>query len=214
MQMKYIVILLSILSVGLLYGISLQSQTPSIALDQLSEYNQQTITTNGTVINHYTSSYGTQTITLRDINNSNITEAFVVLQEPIETQYGDLIQVTGTVQEYNGDWEILVDNPNTITVLKEWNKTQLPLQQLAAHPAYYNGMNINTTGTIDRIYDHYFYLLDSTGEHTIVCYADNEHSEYLYEGTTVQLLGYFTYHQQTLRYIIDIDQSYHFIQPI
>jgi len=214
MQMKYLVILLSILSVAILYGISLQTQTPYVTLDNLSKYNQQTVTTNATVINNYISSYGQQTITLRYINNSNVTEAFVIIEEPIETQYGDIIQVTGTVQEYKGDWEILVDNPNTVTLLKEWNKTYLPLSQLASHPTHYMGININTSGTIDRIYDHYFYLIDETGEHTIVCYADYEHSSYLYEGATVELLGFFTYHEQTLRYIIDIDQPYHFIQEI
>ncbi len=206
MNLKYSVILISILGIILLYSLTLFSQPQQISIANVEQYEGQTIIVNGTITNTFLTTYGSQIVELTQIENNTVYELVVFLEEPLILEYGDSVEITGSIQQYQDEWELYVQNNRLIRILEKWNNITIHISQLSKHPSAYIGINLNTTGIIDRIYDQYFYLIDPTEEYTLPVFHNNQNST-IYEGETVFIYGKFEYDENTLRYGIYLNDE-------
>jgi len=210
MKLKYFSLMFSIAGIILLYFLSTLTQPVLIELHEIPEYEGKQVIVEGIVTEHHVTSYGSQIIT---IANDNATTT-VFAEGKTDVEYGDKIQVTGKVQKYKGDWEIVVSNVRFVNIIQKWQNITFPLWQLAENPTKYVGLNVNVTGRIDTIYDTYFYLVDSEEEQSIVVfYNPSEYNNSFYPGQKVHVAAKFTFDEEDFRYKLEVSEEIHNISP-
>lgn len=207
MQLKYFVIFLAGISISLLYLLSFFIQPVFIDIETIAQYEGKEVIIEGQISEYYLTSYGNQIITVQTLNKSHSFELILFVEGSYDVDYGDVIQATGMVQKFQDKWELVVNGPRNIKVLISWHNLSYPLKQLAENPQKYEGINVQITGTIDRIYDSYFYVVDCSGIYSIAVYYDEFQLQNFTEGQTIKIQGRFHYHQEHLRYIIDMRAS-------
>jgi len=205
MQLKHYSLLFSIAGIIILYFLSTLTQPIVIDLSELPEYEDKQVTVEGIVTEHYITSYESQII---KIEGDNAT-AMVFVEGKSGVEYGDKIQVTGKVQKYKGDWEIVVGNERFVTILQKWQNISIPLWQIAENPVKYDGLNINVTGYIDAVYDAYFYLVDEEAIHSIIVFYNSFEHGSVYSGQKVDIAAQFRYNPEDLRYKLDVMDETH-----
>jgi len=208
-ELKYFCIILSVIGIVVLYFLSLFSQPTIIKLSEISSYEGKQVIVQGITKEYYTTTYGSQIITIEEENAS--TKVFLEGMIPIE--YGDIIQATGTVQKYKGSWEIVVDNIHYVKIVKKWNNISMPLWQIAENPNRYSGLNVNISGYVDTIYDDYFYLSDLEGEHSIIVNYVYQNDFFLTPGLKINVAARFSYDVGDFRYKLEISENTHGIFP-
>ncbi|MBU1941813.1 MAG: hypothetical protein KKC68_08575 [Candidatus Thermoplasmatota archaeon] len=207
MQLKYFVIFLAVVSISLLYLLSYFIQPVFIDIEKIAQYEGKEVIIEGQICDYYITSYGSQIITVQTLNKSHSFELTLFVETISDVDYGDIIQATGTVQKFQEKWELVVNTARNIKVLTSWHNISYPLKQLAENPQKYEGYNVQITGIIDRIYDSYCYITDSLGKYTIAVYFNEYQLQNVTEGKIIQIKGRFHYHQEHLRYIIDMHNS-------
>ncbi|RLF59341.1 MAG: hypothetical protein DRN27_02935 [Thermoplasmata archaeon] len=210
MNIKYLSIISSIGGIILLYTLSLFAQIPIIDIEQIGDYDGKTVTTNGTVIEYYTTSYGSQLITIQQ-NNSTL---ILFMENPVNIQKGDLVQATGTVQQYQNDWELIIDKSEKFIILNTWVNNTLDLSDIAKNPTYYVNQNLNVTGYIDLIFDDYFHFIDENNEYMCIVKKPFIKNLTIYTGQQINLKAYLTYDSPQTRYIFKLTSSNHTILPV
>ena len=215
MQLKYFVILLSIISIALCYYLAGLSQPVGIEISEVSQYEDRQVIVEGVVTEHHLTSYGGHIIDICSLNESQIHEELTIfVEEPTTVEYGDRIKAVGVVQKYKDSWEIVADTEKAVTITKKWENISTPLWQLAENPTRYEGMNVKVTGLIDRKYETYFYLEDTEGEHTAVVYVDPTISRNFSEGEEVSIGAQFEYDPATFRYVLMVKDETHTIAEV
>ncbi len=204
MKLKHYTVIFSIISIILLYFITTLVHPPFIELQKIQEYEGQKITTSGYVIKYYSNRYGNQIIEIEDneetikiFNNNGATDI----------EYGDLIQVTGRVQKYNDEWEIIVEDKKNIKTLQKWENNNHPIWEIAQNPVKYLNQNINVTGYVDLVYDDHFYLKDLKQNIFLMVLYNNSKS--LQTGKKICVLGRFLFDEKNLRYILNVSCKKH-----
>ena len=81
MELKYFVILLSIVSLLLLYVLSTFSNPVEIDLANIEDYEDKYVLVEGVVIEHHLTEYGSQLIEIRDQKENNNTGVTVFVEE-------------------------------------------------------------------------------------------------------------------------------------
>ena len=145
LNLKHYSLIFALVGILSLYYLSTLTEPVEINLNELPKYEGKLITTKGTVIDYDTTKYGSQII---KIEHENAT-ATVFVEGETSVEYGDLIQVTGEVQKYEDIWEIIINEPNNVKILKKWNTSCIPIWQLAKNPLKYVDLNINISGIVD-----------------------------------------------------------------
>ena len=202
MELKYFVIILALLSISMLYILSTYSHPTAISFSEIAEYEDRQVILRGVVCDHSITTYDSQILTLRDINNSDI-ELSVFVEMITDVEYGDIIDAIGSVQKYKESWELVVSHPKNIKIVSSWDNNSSPLWQLAEQPEKYVGLNIRTNGYIDRVYESFYYLIDASGRYSLVVYAPPENHHNLTEGTPCTIDGRFLYDSENFQYCID-----------
>jgi hypothetical protein len=202
MELKYFVIILALLSISLLYLLSTFSSPAEIDLSDISNYENKQVVLSGVVSNHFITSYESQIITIRDIENSN-EELTIFVEKPTNISYGDVIKAMGSIQKYDDSWELVVTHPKNVEIISSWRNNSNPLWQVAEQPLKYLDLNIQTHGCIDRIYDSYFYLTDSSGRYSLIVYFDPHNKPNITEGSLSTITGRFEYDSKNFRYCIN-----------
>ncbi len=210
MNIKYISLLLSLIGITILYILSTFTQPIYIDLEKISEYEGKEITTQATIIDYYTTSYGNQIITVK----ANNATAQLFCQEPVTVQYGDLVQATGKVEQYNDDWEIIIDQKTSLQIIQQWENITTPLWEIANNPEKFVNLQINTTGYIDSIYDDYFILTDKEANHSIIVTYYPGANITIYAGKHCTLHALLQYDASQTCYLFNIKNPNHLIKPI
>jgi DNA/RNA endonuclease YhcR with UshA esterase domain len=205
MNLKYFSLLFSIIGIALLYFLSTLSNPVVIDISQLSEYEGKQVTVKGIVIEHQTTTYDSQLIKIKEGNSS----AIAFIEGSLDIQYGDKIEVTGKVQKYKENWEIVVDNVRNVNIIHHWQNITIPLWELAQNPSRYQDLNVNVSGYIEAVHDSYFYLADQTGDHSILVFYHNLEPSAIYPGQKAHIAAAFNYHQEDLRYTLEICEENH-----
>lgn len=209
MEFKYFVIILSIACIIFLYFLSTLSKPIVIELNEIPNYEGKQVIVEGVVTEHRITTYGGQIIEIKNLDNENVSETMIFVERQTSVEYGDRIQVTGIVQKYKDEWEIVVNNEKHIKILQKWNNITFPLWQLAENPDKYVGTNVNVTGFINRIYDAYFYLIDSEEKYTVVVYFDPPKFYNFSQGAAVYVGARFVYDAETMRYVLSAKEETH-----
>jgi len=204
MSIKYFSLLFSVIGIACLYFLSTLSQPALIELNDLPKYEDKNVIVEGIVTEYRSTNYGSQIIIIESENTSST----VFLEGESDIEYGDKIQVTGKVQKYNNDWEVVVDNVAFLRVIQKWQNISMPLWQLAISPTKYEGLNVNVTGYVDTIFDGYFYLSDSEGSYSIIVFY-NPSKYKVQSGQEVNVAAKFSFDKEKFRYNLDAtDEMY------
>jgi uncharacterized linocin/CFP29 family protein len=214
MELKYFVIVLSVACILLLYFLSTLSQPIRIDLNEIPDYEGKQVIVEGVVTEHRITTYGGQIIEIKNLDSKNSSKTIVFVEGETNVEYGDIIQATGTVQKYKGEWEIVVNNERFVKILQKWSNITFPLWQLAEDPNKYVDTNVNVTGIIDRKYDAYFYLVDSEEQYTIAVYYDSSRFYTFSQGDTVYVGARFVYDAETMRFVLSAKEETHSISVI
>jgi len=210
MNIKHLSIISSIAGILILYTLSLYAQTPIIHLSDISEYEGQIIATNGTVTEYHSTSYGNQLITIKQGNNT----AILFLESPIDIQRGDKLNATGRIQQYEDEWEIIIEEQELVTIEQSWENNTLTLQEIAENPINFLNQNLNVTAYVDIIYDEYFQLIDETYQYQCIVEKPYIKNLTLYTGQPINLNAYLTYDNTQMRYLFEFKNENHTIIPI
>ncbi len=205
-QLKHIAILLAFLGTIFLYFISTLTTPTPVTLDQIPDYEGAQVTVTGWVIEHHTTDYHTQLINIKD-DTAILLQLYVEGNAPVE--YGDTISATGTVEKYQGNWELVVDDPRHIDIIQTWNETRHPLWQLAENPDIYEGINVTIVGVVDQVYETFFYLRDASNQYFLVVIYDDHSNITVAPGEQVTVAGRFLYDMTHLRYSVQITSTDH-----
>ncbi|MBN1280790.1 MAG: hypothetical protein JXA00_03990 [Candidatus Thermoplasmatota archaeon] len=208
MKFKYLIILIAVTSLIVLYSISLLSQPSEISLAALPTYDGQHVVVKGVVTEYRTTTYGSQLLTIRD-NTSSTTSATVYIEGEIAVEYGDRIQAQGQVQQYNGQWEIMVSNPALVTIIQQWKNCSFPLWQLAEHPGNYVDTNVNVTGIITQAAASSLELTDAEGRYCVLVVYDSSVPHDGSVGQQVTVHARFVYDAKNLNYVLKATDGFH-----
>ena len=202
MKFKYIILVVSLVSLTLLYLLAGLSQPPTIRLADAPRYEGQHIIVIGRVQTYQQTSTGAQLITLSD-PDTDATLALYTTQ-PATIGYGDLIQADGTIEKYQGTWELAIDTTQAITLLEHDNASLCPLWQLAQDPHKYQDATITTTGLVDTTTKASFTLKDPNGTATIPVYGAATQPT---KGTLVLIHARFLFDPGTFRYTLHLTNT-------
>ena len=208
MKFKYLIILIAIASLVALYFLSLVSQPDLISLSALPTYNGQQVIVQGVVTEYRITTYGSQIITIRDIENST-NSVMLYIEGEVSVEYGDTIQAIGEVQQYQEQWEVSVNNPQFVTILQKWNNQKFPLWQLAENPGKYLGTNVNVTGIVTQKHESSFSLTDAEGKYSIDVSYDSSCPYQFSKDDSVAVAGRFIYETKTFQYVLKATESTH-----
>jgi hypothetical protein len=210
MKLKHFALTFSLTGILLLYFLSSLIQPTAIELHEIQKYEGKQVVVEGIVTDQRLTNYGSQIITIQDDNST----ASAFIEGLVDVHYGDKIQVTGKVEKYKDDWEVIVNNILYVKILQKWQNISIPLRQIAESPLKYEGLNINLTGIIDMVYDGYFYLVDSEEEHNIIVFYKSTKNITLYPGQKVSVSGKFSFDAENFRFKLDLTEDTHQIYAI
>jgi len=213
MKFKYLIVLIAIASLVALYFLSLVSQPVLISLSALPTYNGQQVIVQGVVIEYRTTTYDSQIITIRDVENST-NSVTIFIEGEISVEYGDTVQAIGEVQQYKEQWEVSVNNPHSVTILKKWNNQSFPLWQIAENPGKYLGTNVNVTGMVTQKRETSFSLTDPEGKYSIDVSYDPSCPHQFSKDDSVAVAGRFFYETKTFQYVLKATEHAHGIWKI
>ncbi len=190
----------------ILYLISAISQPATIELNELGRYEGNEISAKGIVVEKYYTSSENTVIKLRD---NNITVP-VFIKGCSDIEVGDEIKVTGKVQSYNGEMEIVVLDSAKIDIMKKWFSESISLLQLKSQPEKYKDANINVTGYACSISSSEFCLIDNirAPECQISVYL-RKNSILPADKAKVFVKALFRYDEKTFCYFLDLESSSH-----
>jgi len=205
MKLKYLSLLFSILGIFVLYFLSILAKPSIISLENISKYEGKQITTFGIVSKHHATTLGSQLITIKEKNST----AVIYLEENLLVEYGDKIKVTGEIQKYKDEWEIIVNDKRSISIVEKWNNISFPLWQLSENPGFYIGLNVNVTGYIESINDDFFYLVDLEEKYSLIVYFDDIEKSNFYPGKKLTVEGIFSFDKNNFIYKLDFSNINH-----
>ena len=207
MKFKYIVLVVSLASLALLYLLTGLSQPPTIALTDAPHHEGQHVVVTGRIQHYQPTSNNAQLITLSDPDTGGTLTLYTT--QPTTIDYGDLIQADGTIEQYQGTWELAIDTANAITILQHDNTTLYPLWQLALDPHKYQDTTITTTGLVDSTTRTSFTLKDPNGTATIPVYGATTQPT---KGTQIVIHARFLFDPDTFRYTLHLTNTTVIIQ--
>ncbi|HWR27875.1 MAG TPA: hypothetical protein VN377_05515 [Candidatus Thermoplasmatota archaeon] len=213
MKFKYLIILIAVGSLIALYVLSLISQPILVPLSTLQTYNGQQVIVQGVVTDYRTTTYGTQLITIREMQNST-NSVILYIEGEILVEYGDMIQATGEVQQYKNQWEIVINNPQTLVILQKWHSLSFPLWQLALHPENYLDTTVNVTGIASQTSGSSFTLTSTDGKYSIDVMYQSSCPHQFSKGDTVAVGARFLYDPTTCRFFLKATEETHGIWKI
>lgn len=205
MKMKYFSILFAVAGIFFLYFLSQLSQPPYIEIKEMKNYDGKQVIVEGIVTDYKLTKQGNQIITIDDKN----TKTTVFVEGKTEVEYGDKIRVTGSVQKYENNWEIVIDNNRLLKIVEKWHSISFPLWQLAENPTKYLNLNVNVTGILESSSNAFFYLIDSERGYSIIVFYDLSRNITIIPGQKVCVLGKFSFDEENFRYQLNIFEEKH-----
>jgi tRNA_anti-like len=208
MKFKYLIILIAVASLIALYFLSLVSHPVLIPFSSLKTYTGQQVIVQGVVTDYRTTTYGSQLITLRDLQNST-NSVILYIEGEIHIEYGDMIQATGEVQQYKNQWEVVVNDPQFLVILQKWHQLSFPLWQLALHPETYLDTTVNVTGIATQTHESSFTLISTDGKYSIEVTYQSSLPHQFSKDDAVAVGARFVYDATTCRFFLKATESTH-----
>jgi len=207
MKFKHYSLIFSIVGILILYFLLKISQPSAIGISEIPSYEGKQVTIEGMVIEHHLTKYSSQII---KIENNNATTT-VFIEGKIDVEFGDKIKVTGDVQKYEGEWELVVNSLNLIKILEKWGNRSFPFWQLAENPTKYVGLEVNISGYIDYISNSYFYIADFERKYSLLVTYDLTKNITISPGQKISAFGQFLFDEKNFRYKLELNTQTHYI---
>jgi len=208
MKFKYLIIFIAVASLIALYFLSLVSHPVLIPFSSLQTYTGQQVIVQGVVTDYRTTTYGSQLITLRDVQNST-NSVILYIEGEILVEYGDIIQATGEVQQYKNQWEVVVNDLQFIIILQKWHHLSFPLWQLALHPGTYLDTTVNVTGIATQTHESSFTLISTDGKYSIEVTYQSSLPHQFSKDDIVAVGARFVYDATTCRFFLKATETTH-----
>jgi len=199
MQLKHIAIILTAIGIAALYLVSTFSKPTAIQIEDLSEYEGKEVIINGVVIDYYETAQGSQIITIKQNNDT----AKIFIEDKKEIQIGDTIRAQGSVQKYQGEYEIIINDKKYLTITQKWDEETITLHQLAENPEKYKNLNINITAKIEKTYGDLAHITDENNTYSLPLIIQNTKNQTIQKNTKINIRGQFIFDKQNLRYQIE-----------
>jgi hypothetical protein len=174
----------------------------------MKDYEGKEVIIKGLVKEHHLTKFGSQIITIIDDNAT--TEIF--LEGMKEIEYGDQLQVTGEVQNYQDKWEIMVNDKRQVKILQKWQNITMPLWQLAENPTKYIDLNVNVSGYVEFVSNDNFYIVDLEKKHSLLVLYSNSENITIYPGQKIFVYGRFSFDKENFSYRLKVFEEHHKIQ--
>jgi hypothetical protein len=207
LKLKHYSLIFSIVGIFVLYFVLKLSPPPIININEMPKYEGKQIIVEGLVLEHHRTKYGSQII---KIENKNTTTTIFV-EGKTEVEFGDKIQVTGEVQKYEGEWEIVVNSINQLKIIEKWRNLPFPFWQLAESPSKYLGLEINISGYVDYISNSYFYLTDFEKKYSLIVFYQLGENITISPGQKISVFGQFLFDEENFRYKLELNKQTHSI---
>ena len=205
MKLKYFSLLFSFFGILFLYFLSKISQPILIEIAEMEKYDGREVTVRGIIKEYNVNRFGNQIITIFDKNQT----AEIYIEGITDVEYGDKIQVTGTVEKYQKKIEIVVSDTRQVKLLKKWQNITIPLRQIAQNPTRYIGLNVNVSGFVEFISNDNFYIVDLENKHSILVEYLNYRDVTIYPGQRINVFGKFSFDEKNFRYKLKVFEEIH-----
>ncbi|HIH97397.1 MAG TPA: hypothetical protein HA346_00025 [Thermoplasmata archaeon] len=200
MKPKYLLIPLSAGLIFILYfvaGLSNPVELNSCDPTTIANYENRIVRLRGTVTESRITDTGSQLLQIK--NREDTVMVFLQNADPGISE-GDVIVAKGKIQNYRGEWELLVATDKDLEVKRNPDRT-ISLQELASCPARWEQMKVKVTGSVTNPHPHYFYLTTKEGTHRLKVLAPLPTNVVANDSVTVE--GFFYWDKEKFSYYLD-----------
>ncbi len=194
MEPGKLVIAISLLGIGILYGISIMVNPPYVSLGSIADHNNELVKTKGLVTALRRSSGGNTILEITADGTELPVFVHSTAADNLDLRYGDEIELEGRVQQYGGNY-VITTTGDSIRPINSRSSIYF-VTEVAEHPDAYKGRRIRVLGTVSRVYRNVFYL----DQMRVVAAAETEHIPRIEKGDRVIADGVFVYNKGDLRY--------------
>ncbi len=145
-QVLLVAVAAALVGLAVLAGVAEATAPRRVALSDAPRYADRTVVVEARALAVEPLTGGSTRLTLTDQGRS--LPAFVRGSVPVLA--GDLVEATGRVAKYHGQWELVVDEPDDVVVLAPWTEGRVPVTNLAVAPWDYVGTHVRTVGVLER----------------------------------------------------------------
>lgn len=202
-----LVIISSVVGIAILYSLSLLLNPPLVPLDEVASHEGAVIRTRGVVTSF--SLTGSGNVVLRLEGNGTELRIYLTSKvyrspEMLNLSYGDEVEVEGTVELYQGEYELVVPG-NGLKKLSSGGTIWF-VAQIANDPERYRGRKIQVAGYVEEIYQRVFYLRDETSTYhlRVNLVKAGMPTSGLQEGAQIIVEGVLAYDAKTMRYELNL----------
>jgi len=196
MMNRRFVVGFAVVGIIFLWLVSVVSQPEHVALNDVKNSEGKNVTVKGIVVEKYQTKNGNTIMNLRD---DNITVS-VFVKKVVDAEPGDEIRVTGSVQKYRDEYEIVASE---IEILKKWDEKHIEWNHLKLNPEKYKGANINITGFAVSIKHNEFYLSDNISRIKV---RITKSTVFPVENQKIFVKGVMGYDENRFEYFIELDR--------
>lgn len=185
------------------------------------------VRTSGHVLDQHLTAKGDLLLTLGDRENANTIVLYIPkdilasVEDKNAVLPGAQVEVTGEVQEYQGELEIVVSSADDIIILQYPKDSDLTIEILAQNPELFEGNEVTVSGQIQNLDAAYMWHQDEYviatsfelrysgeyGNYTMECLlVGNDVSGEFYQGQLVRFTGTFGYYNREAKWRIVSDE--------
>lgn len=198
---RYVYLVAALAGLVALYVVGHVAHLPQVAIADIQDHEGETVRVTGRVVDAYQAG-SASIITIRQ----NEDRLMVFVPDGCTVHYGDQVEVEGTVQRYQGRWEIVA---HRVIVRQSWESRSIPLWELASHYQDYVGTNVNVTGYVARLYSSSFYLTDRQQQYSVPVRYPRSMNLTAHRHDKVAVRARLTYDPSTLSLHLDICEEAH-----
>ncbi|MDD5778446.1 MAG: hypothetical protein PHU95_03245 [Candidatus Thermoplasmatota archaeon] len=198
---RYVYLAAALAGLAGLYTLGCYVQPPQVSITDVQEHEGETVSVVGRVVDAYQA--GEASIITICRGDARL---MVFVPGGCAVHYGDRVEVEGTVQRYQGRWEIAADRVET---LRSWDAVSIPLWELASHYDDYVDTNVNVTGYISRLYESSFYLTDVQQQYSVQVRHPRSMNLSARRHDQVAVRARLTYTPDTMSLYLDICEEAH-----
>jgi len=155
--------LLSFLGIGGLYLLASYTMVPVVHLDELEKYENEIVRVRASVTDVEYLDFDAAKVYIREGNTTSLVFIETLRQDDLEITKGDEVEVTGKVQLYKGEFEIVVENERNIKIVKRAENKILFLSTLSRNSWKYRDLNVKIFAKL-KYNITYYRFEDENGE--------------------------------------------------
>jgi hypothetical protein len=208
---KRFVITFAIVGITILALVATVSQTVSVELNELRSYEGKEVAAQGIVAEKYETKSGNTVLKLRHENTSSP----VFVKGSLNVDIGDEVRVTGEVQCYNREYEIVVPDSSKVEIISKWSSNAISIAQLKYQIEKYKNTNVNITGYASSVSASEFTLVDNLS--SCRCFIKVVLRKTLSLPSEKQLVyvkATLVYNENTFSYFLKLDSNLHEVGAI